>query len=147
MDSLVSYIPFPVLEEWGEYGMSLDTAANRIYVTTPGSHIYVFRDEITGITDESSEMRGFDLTIAPNIFRNRVALKYYLPSLARTTIKIYSSNGRLVRTLYQGNQQPGDYCLHWNGQDNLEARLAPGAYFVRLEIGSRNIIRKLILLP
>ena len=50
-------------------------------------------------------------------------------------MSIYSVDGRRVKTLAHGTQEPGSYQLRWDGTDERGAVLRPGAYFVRLDAG------------
>ena len=40
--------------------------------------------------------------------------------------------GRLVKTLLEENQQPGEYLLSWDGKDNTGNSVASGSYIISL---------------
>jgi len=43
---------------------------------------------------------------------------YNLADSADVMVSIYNDSGHLVRTLYPGQQTPGEYALDWDGKDN-----------------------------
>jgi flagellar hook assembly protein FlgD len=47
-------------------------------------------------------------------------------------MKIYSVDGRLIRTLKQGEQtEPGTHEVTWNGTDDGGRHMSSGVYFVK----------------
>ena len=71
----------------------------------------------------------------PNPFNPETWLPYQLSNDAEVTIRIYSSNGQLVRSLELGFQQAGYYidksrAAYWDGRNYLGERLASGVYFM-----------------
>jgi hypothetical protein len=86
------------------------------------------------------------LSVSPNPFRTQTAIYYGLPSPACVVLGIYSSNGRLVQTLFQGRQQAGYYSLGISSLGFRASRYGRGVYYVRLELGAPGlgVIRKLV---
>jgi hypothetical protein len=71
---------------------------------------------------------------APNPFRRDTVVPYSVPtgqSNNRITIGVYNVAGRLVRTLVNGAQSPGEYQIQWDGRDNGGSRVSAGVYFVQ----------------
>ncbi|MCX7732660.1 MAG: T9SS type A sorting domain-containing protein [candidate division WOR-3 bacterium] len=143
-DTIARLIPFPVREEWGEYGMSFDTATNRIYVINPGSHIYVFRDEIPGIKNSRSLQPAAPFLLNPSPFRNR--LKMTLPAQTNqvTGISIYCADGRLVRHFSPAEITSSGNVIIWNGTDDRKQPLPAGTYFIRLRTDNNTETRKIV---
>jgi hypothetical protein len=64
-----------------------------------------------------------------------------------SSVKIYDVKGRLVRTILEREfLHPGNYQLGWDGLDENGAKVAPGAYYCKLQIGSRSLTKRVILL-
>jgi hypothetical protein len=52
-----------------------------------------------------------------------------------------------VRELISSRVQPaGDYHVRWDGRDGERERVAAGLYFCRLEVGSRTLSQRLVVL-
>ncbi len=144
IDRLVQF-PIPVGIANQIFGSGFDSLGNRLFVSCPTSHIYVFRDEIVGIQSGSSEKLSLQATVSPNPFRNYVEIRYHLPYPAKAEIKIFSADGRLVRLLNQADKQAGNHTFFWDGTDESRNRLPPGAYFIYLQANRLHLTRKILL--
>ena len=54
--------------------------------------------------------------------------------------------GQEVRILVNELQDAGTYTLRWDGRDNVGRDVAAGVYFYRLNAGSHEFIKKMVLL-
>ncbi|HUV35731.1 MAG TPA: FlgD immunoglobulin-like domain containing protein [Patescibacteria group bacterium] len=64
-----------------------------------------------------------------------------------SSVRVYDVKGRLVRTVLQEEiLHPGSYQLDWNGLDENGAKVAPGVYYCKLQIGVRSLTKRVILL-
>jgi hypothetical protein len=81
----------------------------------------------------------------PNPFRSGVAIRYSLAAPGRASVQVCDLAGRIVRTLANGQQQPGSYSVHWDGRDTHGRELANGVHFVRLTAGDYSGTEKLVL--
>lgn len=86
---------------------------------------------------------------APNPTRGGALLAYALPGggPAAVALEMYDLGGRLVRTLVRATQPAGRYQVTWDGRDDHGRRLASGVYFVRLSLGARQQVKRLVILP
>ncbi len=106
----------------------------------------------TGITEPVvPEGRRLAITsVAPNPFNPMTRIAYSLepapPGEARATLRIYSVDGRLVRTLVDRVQDPGRHSAVWHGRDDAGQVVASGIYFAELEYGGDSEVRKITLL-
>jgi hypothetical protein len=66
---------------------------------------------------------------------------------ARVALRVHDLAGRVVRTLVDAAQPPGEHRLAFDGRDDRGARLAPGLYFVRLSRGASQSTRRLVVMP
>ena len=65
----------------------------------------------------------------PNPFNPVTNIKYQLPNESHVVIKIFNQSGKLVRTLFNNNQFPGIYDIHWNGKNDKGQSVSSGLYF------------------
>jgi len=62
-------------------------------------------------------------------------------------VRIYDVKGLLVRSLFEKKLlSPGEYSAFWDGRDKNEKRVAPGVYYCNLQIGSRTLTKRIVLL-
>ena len=65
-------------------------------------------------------------------------------------IRIFSSDGKLIRTLNLGKLGPGDYtskdkAAYWDGRDEIGQPAASGIYFYSLQAPGFSAVRKMVL--
>lgn len=88
-------------------------------------------------------LRGF-----PNPFHGLTRIAYCVPTPGgRTTVRVYSASGRLVRTIADTDLGPGEYTSEWDGRDDRGAPVAAGVHFCRVEAAGRAANLKLLFLP
>jgi hypothetical protein len=66
---------------------------------------------------------------------------------AAVGLTVFDAQGRLVRGLDLGVQNPGPVSLRWDGNRGDGRRAAAGVYFARLQLGSQALTTRLVLLP
>ncbi len=85
----------------------------------------------------------------PNPFNQSTMFRVDIPRLRdveEVSLRIYNITGQLVRTLMQGNAQPGSLSVHWNGMDNASSPVSSGEYFAVLKAGEHRLVQRFILL-
>ena len=84
---------------------------------------------------------------SPNPFETSTSMRLLVPSPGRrASLRVYSINGRVVRTLLDDWIEGGEQLLTWDGRNESGARVAAGVYFYRLESDERVDTRKMVLL-
>jgi hypothetical protein len=73
-------------------------------------------------------------------------ISYTLPVTGNVELSVYSTSGRLVKTLVDGVVEAGERSATWNLADQNGRRVANGTYFYRLTVDGRTVSRKAILL-
>jgi len=64
-----------------------------------------------------------------------------------TTLRIFSAQGRLVRTLLDSQASTArQYVIRWDGTNEKGTRVGSGIYFYRLRAAGRELTRRLVLL-
>ncbi len=86
------------------------------------------------------------LPAAPNPFNPRTTLTYRLPLRAAVGLRIFSAEGRLVRTLVSGTAGAGEHRVVWDGRDDQGTQVSSGIYFMRLRSEGVTHARSLTLL-
>jgi hypothetical protein len=83
----------------------------------------------------------------PNPFNPSTVIPFALHERARVRIRIYDVSGRLVRTLLDEVRDPGVYRdVRWDGRTDDGRSASSGVYFVRLQAGRIDQVRKMVLL-
>lgn len=83
---------------------------------------------------------------APNPFNPSTKVYMSLKSAGSATVRIFSLEGRLVRTLHDGYAAAGSHELHWNGLDNAGRKVTSGVYFLSVQSAGTKAVDKLYLL-
>ncbi|MCY3722823.1 MAG: leucine-rich repeat domain-containing protein [Candidatus Poribacteria bacterium] len=86
----------------------------------------------------------------PNPFNPETWIPYQLSEPAGVTVRIYSVNGVLVRTLVLGHIPAGIYqsrnrAAYWNGRNEIGEPVASGLYFYTLTAGDFTATRKMLI--
>ncbi len=74
------------------------------------------------------------------------AVRFNLPKAANVSLRVYSTSGALVRTLYKGQMPVGVNTVKWNLQDNAGRPVGNGLYLYELTAGSQVAHRKVSVL-
>ena len=82
---------------------------------------------------------------SPNPFNPETAVTYELKNPGPVTVRVYSLEGRLVKTLVSEYATAGSHEVRWNGTDDNGRAMPSGVYFVKTESGSDNSVVKLSL--
>jgi len=82
----------------------------------------------------------------PNPFNPSTVIDYELKHAGEIELRIFSAQGRLVRTLLHGNAAPGSYRAAWDGRDDGGRPLPSGAYYYQLKAGDMEESKPMILL-
>jgi hypothetical protein len=83
----------------------------------------------------------------PNPFNPTTVIGYEVPEGGGpVTLRIYDVSGRLVRTLVDGIEPPGEKRVVWYGRNDDGGRVATGVYFYRMTAPEFEATRKMILL-
>ncbi|MBD3289577.1 T9SS type A sorting domain-containing protein [candidate division KSB1 bacterium] len=69
----------------------------------------------------------------PNPFNNATRIRFDLKERVRLTLTICDINGRVVRSIFSGETNPGTHQLEWNGKNNAGETVSSGIYFIRFE--------------
>ncbi len=83
----------------------------------------------------------------PNPFNPMTTIRYDVPAGGGdVTLRVYDVAGRLVRTLVDGTEGPGEKTVTWNGSNDRGQIVASGVYFYRMTSESFTKTRKMLLM-
>jgi hypothetical protein len=82
----------------------------------------------------------------PNPFNPTTTIVYRLPARSEVTLEIFDMLGRLIKLLYNGTQNPGEYSRDWDGTDNTGVKVSSGVYFYKLKSSLYVCTKKMVLL-
>jgi hypothetical protein len=101
-----------------------------------------FRFSIQGVED--NHVRTPDkvgvLSLTPSLSMGKFAIKYSVLQKSPVSLSIYALSGKLIKSLYSGIQEKGDYDIDVQGEK------LTGIYFIRLEAGNYKETKKLLLM-
>ncbi|MDP7281677.1 MAG: FlgD immunoglobulin-like domain containing protein, partial [Candidatus Poribacteria bacterium] len=87
----------------------------------------------------------------PNPFNPETWIPYQLSTESEVSLRIYSSEGTLVRQIDPGLKAAGDYqtterAIYWDGRNTSGESVSSGIYFYRLQAGDYSQTRKMVIL-
>ena len=88
---------------------------------------------------------GLSLAITPNPFREGGSIALSNDRGGRIEVAVLEITGRRVRQLFQGERQPGEIAMRWDGRDEAGRQLEPGVYFVSARGPEGSVTRRLAL--
>jgi len=83
---------------------------------------------------------------SPNPLNPETSISYSVGTGGMVSIRIFSVEGRLVRTLSEESATAGTYRVRWNGRGEDGRPVPSGIYFVRVEQNGESSISKLSVL-
>ena len=94
-----------------------------------------------GVEEHKTEIPNkLALNITPNPVRNRAALIYSLPTSGNVSLRLFSTDGRLIRDLENTTKSAGVYTVNVSTNE-----LANGTYFVVLETAGNRTSNSLVI--
>lgn len=81
----------------------------------------------------------------PNPVSSTTTIRYSVSNSKNTTLKIYSLNGALVRTLVNGPQNAGSQSVVWDCKDEQGTKVASGVYVYTLNADGQTSTRKMVI--
>ena len=85
----------------------------------------------------------------PNPFNPSTSIQYSVDSRQTSvpiTLRVYNIRGQLVRILVEGEIEPGNHQVVWDGRDDNGEEVSSGVYFYRLAGGDEMQTRRMVLL-
>jgi hypothetical protein len=90
----------------------------------------------TGVAEKNPEKIVTSMSAVPNPTNDPARVLFTLSRPENVSVRVYSSSGKLVKTLLQGRTNAGVSYASWNLQDDHGSRVANGLYFYELVTGN-----------
>jgi hypothetical protein len=90
-------------------------------------------------------LRAQVVSISPNPFSDAAEIAFFVPATMPARLVVFSVQGRLVSVLADADFSAGVHRSTWRGTSRDQRRVAPGIYFLRLEVPGRVETRKILL--
>jgi len=104
-----------------------------------GEGIELFKvGETVSIKDNEVKLKNnFELySNYPNPFRGSTKIRYRISELSDIEVKIYNTQGQLIKTLVSNSKQEGAYEVVWDGKRESGSLVPPGSYVYKLIINN-----------
>jgi len=85
----------------------------------------------------------------PNPFAGKTGIRFGIPYSGKdafVSLAVYDLTGRVIRTLISKKAKPGYHFVNWDGKDENGEEVTNGVFFYRLNVGSKNIAKKMLYL-
>jgi hypothetical protein len=108
-------------------------------------------DNIPGLTEHVGPAKSgaawakLKLAARPNPFNPVSHVTFSLPAASHVDLRVYSVNGRFIRTLASGEFGPGACHFSWDAKDETGRTVSAGVYVYRLTAGNRVVMEKAVL--
>jgi hypothetical protein len=133
-----------VFDAWSD-GLTGSENPDTLIMTSDTTVTATFEQSPTGVDDEIP-VRTTVMQNRPNPFNPTTTIDYALATGGPVSLRVYDVTGRLVRTLVDGEKQPGVYAAVWDGRNDHGQPVATGVYFYRLRAGQNVFTKKAVLL-
>jgi len=102
---------------------------------------------VPGISDRDDIPTAFALRQnRPNPFSTTTVIAFDLPEETNARIRIYDTHGRIIIRLTDKNYEAGRHAVTWRGEDEAGNQVGPGVYFIRMQAGEFEDMKKVLLL-
>jgi hypothetical protein len=101
-------------------------------------------DGTLGVTEKISTVLPSSYVLEqnfPNPFNPSTSIRFSVPIAGKVALKVYNLIGQEVTSLVNGYKDAGEYTVTFNA-----STLSSGVYFYRLESGSFNVVKKMLLI-
>ncbi|MFP4460211.1 MAG: FlgD immunoglobulin-like domain containing protein [Candidatus Zixiibacteriota bacterium] len=95
---------------------------------------------------EQGKANRFNSSVSPSPAKQASTVEYDLDKADYTEIKVYDTNGKLIKALYSGDQKEGRHSVRWDGKNSSGEDMPNGAYLVKISSGNHSETQKIILM-
>jgi cyclomaltodextrinase / maltogenic alpha-amylase / neopullulanase len=127
-------------------GEAVTLAADSVLVLDPWAYRVLRTENSSGIGQiREKNPASFSLDNYPNPFNPQTTIRFDLPAPAQVKLMIYDVQGRVVRTLMQGQIASGVCNALWDGRNDAGLAVSGGLYLCRMDADGFSQIRKVTL--
>jgi sugar lactone lactonase YvrE len=126
-------------------GIGLDALGNVFIADTFNHRIRVVVNQPTPVG--ATPTGGVSLYANhPNPFSPSTTIEYSAEKATPVSLRVYNVEGKLVRTLVDGERRAGTRAVSWDGRDDSGRAVSSGVYFYRIDSGRVSQTRRMVLL-
>jgi flagellar hook assembly protein FlgD len=117
-------------------------------ITIPQVTIYKEGVQLQVAIDSASltgTMPDESMIAYPNPFATSTTIRWQVNEQGKCSIKIFDVQGRVIKTLLDGDFTPGIHQLIWNGDNDLQHPVSNGIYLIRLDTPDHSETKKVIV--
>jgi len=82
----------------------------------------------------------------PNPFNPSTKIQFLLPNTGKVRLTVYDINGRIIKEIFSGDKQAGQYTFEWNGKNSNGVQVSSGVYFYSVKYNNSLLTKKMIYL-
>ena len=121
-----------------------DTLNLKPYLISEMVNHFLGYNPVTSLKENIANL--FSASNYPNPFSSETKIEYSVNKSGHVRIDVFNSSGRLVKCLFDGELNSGDYSVIWNGTDAKGSKAESGLYFYKISTGDLTKTEKMILL-
>jgi len=129
-------------DAWMKVGGVVGNGHIEVNINSGGSYRVI--DDAQAKTDE--KMVFSVKMLSPNVFSDRMLLRFMLPDRGRVKVDVVDASGRVVRTLVDRTLNPGVYYLDWDRKSDTGNTVPSGVYFINVDTEHGKVTSKTVLI-
>lgn len=98
-------------------------------------------EDLKGIVESFKVMQNY-----PNPFNPSTTITYQIPRTSYVKVRIFDLNGSLIKELFNGSQNEGEYKIAWDGKNLNNNKVSSGVYVYTINCDEQIISKQMILL-
>jgi hypothetical protein len=131
-------------QNWAEPGKALESAYFWCWTGFTSKGVTAPTLDGVGVTVARADRFALEQN-APNPFNPSTTIRFAVPANGNVRLTVFDVNGRIVRTLVDGNATAGNHEVVWDGLDMSGRSVASGVYIYRLTGANNEITRRMTL--
>ncbi len=133
----------PLKAENGEYTLSSGLKGERRFKVILGTEAYALNnsDGIPLVPVDYELKQNY-----PNPFNPETVIPFQLSVKSNVKIEVFNILGHKIKTLHNSTLSTGSHQVTWDGSNDAGNSVAAGMYFYRIQAGSFQAVKKMILI-
>ncbi len=129
----------------GCFGLGIAIEGSHTYLADGPAGFQIHENLIITGMEEQAMKNNKGLKVFPNPATSDVSITFDLQSASNIQVNIYDITGKLIRQLFNGNENPGEKTLSWDGNLDNGMQAKAGIYLIKIETGDQTLVSKVSL--
>ncbi|HDI83429.1 MAG TPA: T9SS type A sorting domain-containing protein, partial [candidate division WOR-3 bacterium] len=129
-------------DAWMKVGGVVSNGRIEVNINSGGSYRVI--DDVQARTEE--KMSFSVKMLSPNVFGDRMLLRFMLPDRGKVKVDVVDASGRVVRTLVDRTLNAGVYYLDWDRKSDAGNTVPSGVYFINVDTEYGKVTSKTVLI-